>query len=137
MVTNEGTKLRVRLYGIDAPETVKMNRRTGIVSKPGQPYGEEAYRVLESKVLRKRVKGQIMDVDRYHRMVAILYLGDRDINREMVSEGYAWAYREYLHGPYASEYIDAEREARSKHLGLWQQMNPQPPWEFRRRLRMR
>ena len=137
MVTNEGTKLRIRLYGIDAPETVKMNGRTGIVSKPGQPYGEEAYRVLESKVLRKRLKVQIMDVDRYHRMVAILYLGDRDINREMVSEGYAWAYREYLHGPYASEYIDAEREARSKHLGLWQQMNPQPPWEFRRRLRMR
>lgn len=87
--------------------------------------------------MRKRVKVQIMDVDRYHRMVAILYLGDRGINREMVSEGYAWAYREYLHGPYASEYIDAEREARSKHLGLWQQMNPQPPWEFRRRLRMR
>jgi endonuclease YncB( thermonuclease family) len=45
-------------------------------------------------------------------MVSILYLGDRDINREMVREGYAWAYREYLHGPYASEYIDAEKKSR-------------------------
>ena len=43
-----------------------------------------------------------MDIDRYHRMVAVLYLGDRDINREVVQEGYAWAYREYLYGPYAS-----------------------------------
>jgi micrococcal nuclease len=53
-----------------------------------------------------------------------------------VQEGFAWAYREYLHGPCASEYIDAENDARSKHLGLWNQMNPQPPWEFRKRLKM-
>ena len=77
-----------------------------------------------------------MDIDRYRRMVAILYFGNRDINREMVKKGYAWAYREYLKGPYASEYIDAENDARSKHLGLWKQMNPQPPWEFRRLMRM-
>ena len=115
MVTSEDTKLKVRLYGIDAPEIQHINKRTGIISKPGQPYGEEAYRVLEGKVFRKKVKVQIMDIDRYHRTVAVLYLGDRDINREMVQEGYAWAYREYLHGPYASEYIDAENDARSKH----------------------
>lgn len=54
----------------------------------------------------------------------------------MVRDGYAWAYREYLHVPYASEYIDAESEARSKRLGLWQQSNPEAPWEFRRRLSM-
>ncbi len=137
MVTNEGTKLKIRLYGIDAHETVKANRGTGSVSKPGQPYGEEAYRSLERKVLGKRTKVQIMDVDRYRRMVAILYLDHCDINREMVQEGYAWAYREYLKGPYASEYIDAENDARSKHLGLWQQSNPQPPWEFRSHLRMK
>ena len=53
---------------------------------------------------------------------------------EMVKEGHAWAYREDLHGPYVSEYSDAEKEARSQHLGLW--ANPEPPWEFRNRLRM-
>ncbi len=133
VLTNEGTKLRIRLYGIDAPETVKLHRRTGAVAKAGQPYGEEAHRALEHKVLGKSVRIGIMDVDRYRRMVAVLYLGDKDINREMVREGWAWAYREYLHAPYASEYIDAEREARSNHLGLWKQMNPQPPWEFRKK----
>jgi endonuclease YncB( thermonuclease family) len=136
VVTNEGTKLKVRLYGIDAPEIRHVNKRAGVVSKPGQPYGEEAYRALEGKVLRKKVRVQVMDIDRYHRMVAVLYFGNRDINREMVKEGWAWAYKEYLKGPYASEYIDAENDARSKHLGLWKQMNPQPPWEFRRLMRM-
>ena len=64
VVTNEGARLKIRLYGVDAPEVQHMNKRTGIVSKPGQPYGEEAYRALEGKVLHKRVKVQIMDVDR-------------------------------------------------------------------------
>ena len=36
VTTPEQTKLRVRLYGIDAPETPKTNRRTGRVNKPGQ-----------------------------------------------------------------------------------------------------
>jgi micrococcal nuclease len=136
VITNVRTKLKIRLYGIDAPEIQHINKRTGVVSKPGQPYGEESHRALQSKVLGKRVKVRITDIDRYHRMVAVLYLGNTDINREMVQEGLAWAYREYLKGPYASEYIDAENDARSKRLGLWQQMNPQPPWEFRGLMRM-
>lgn len=90
VMTSEGTKLKVRLYGIDAPETEKANHKTGVVSKPGQPYGEEAERALSEKVLGKRAKVVIMDVDRYRRMVGILYLGNTDINREMVQEGFAW-----------------------------------------------
>ena len=70
------------------------------------------------------VKVAIMGIDHYKRMVAIVYLDDRDINREMVQGGYAWAYKEYLEGPYSSEYLVAEREVRSKHLGLYQQSRP-------------
>jgi endonuclease YncB( thermonuclease family) len=43
---------QVRLYGIDAPETEKYSHKTGRISKSGQPYGEEAYKALESKILR-------------------------------------------------------------------------------------
>ena len=135
--TAEGTKLKVRLYGIDAPETEKANKKTGKVSKPGQPYGNEAYRALESKILDKQVKVDIMAIDRYKRMVGIVYLDSRNVNLEMVKEGWAWAYREYLDRPYASEYLDAEKEARNNRLGLWKQGNPQPPWEFRKLLRGR
>jgi len=66
---------------IDAPEIQHVSKRTGIVSKPGQPYGEKACRALESKVLGKEVKVQIIDIGHYRRMVAVLYLGDTDINR--------------------------------------------------------
>ena len=135
--TPEGTILKVRLYGIDAPETEKYSRRTGRISKAGQPYGEEAYRALESKVLGKKAKVDIIDIDRYKRMVGIVYLDSGNINLEMVKEGWAWAYTQYLDRPYASEYIDAEKEARAKKLGIWQQRNPTPPWEFRKLMRMR
>lgn len=130
VVTTESTKLRVRLYGIDAPEI-----RHGRHSR--QPYGQDAKRVLEDKVLGRRIILEIHHVDRYNRVVGIIRIGSRNINEEMVVEGLAWAYREYLKGPYVSEFIEAERRAREKRLGLWMQYTPQPPWEFRRQSRNR
>jgi endonuclease YncB( thermonuclease family) len=55
----------------------------------------------------------------------------------MVREKFAWAYRQYLDRPYASEYIQAVEEARRERWGLWRLGNPQPPWEFRKALRGR
>jgi endonuclease YncB( thermonuclease family) len=127
-----GTKVKVRFYGIDCPETEKSNKKTGHVSKPGQPYGEKAFRALQGKLKHQKVKLDVMAVDRYGRTVSIVWIGNRNINLEMVQEGYAWAYKQYLDRPHASEYIEAEEQARAKRLGLWQQNNPQPPWEFRK-----
>ena len=132
-----GTKLKVRLYGIDAPETEKANKKTGRVSKLGQAYGSEAREALSHKVYRQRVKLDVMDVDRYKRLVSMVRLGTRNINREMVAEGWAWAYRDYLSSAYASEFIGHEQQARSNRAGLWRQTNPVPPWEFRGKFRVR
>ena len=125
LATREDSRLKVRLYGIDAPETKKPN-------KPGQPYGDVSKRTLMYKIMGRRVTVEIIDVDQYKRVVAIIRYAGRDINREMVSEGMAWAYRQYLHAPYASEYIDSEARAQSHRAGLWRESNPLPPWEFRR-----
>jgi len=130
-----GTKVKVRLYGIDAPETEKSNKKTGRISKPGQPYGEEAFQALKSKIYRQQVKLEIMAIDQYKRSVGVVWLNGKNVNQEMVAEGWAWAYRQYLDRPHASEYIQAEELARNKKLGLWQQNNPEPPWEFRRALK--
>jgi micrococcal nuclease len=75
-----------------------------------------------------------MDTDRYQRLVSVIMLGDLNVNAEQVRNGWAWAYRQYLSGPYASEYIALENEARKARRGLWKQSNPQPPWEFRHSL---
>ena len=124
LATREESRLKVRLYGIDAPETAKPD-------SPGQPFGAIAKRTLMYKIMGRQVSAEIVDIDQYQRAVAIIRYGGRDINREMVAEGLAWAYRQYLQGPYASEYIAAENHARAKRAGLWREANPQPPWEFR------
>ncbi len=126
--TREDSRLKVRLYGIDAPETRKPD-------KPGQPFGESSKRALMNKIMGRSVTAEIVDIDQYKRAVAVLRYSGRDINREMVAEGFAWAYRQYLKGPYASEYIDAEQLARSRRSGLWRDANPRPPWEFRQALK--
>lgn len=132
-----GTKVKVRLYGIDAPETEKRSKKTGIINKPGQPYGEDAYRVLTEKVSGQRVRLEVVDVDKYRRAVSLVWVGKRLVNLELVREGRAWAYRKYLGRAYASEFIGAEEEARQARRGLWVQSNPQPPWEFRKAMKDR
>jgi endonuclease YncB( thermonuclease family) len=127
LVTRDSSRLKTRLYGVDAPETAKPD-------KPGQPFGEVARRALLSKILGKKVTAEVVDIDQYQRTVAVIRYDGRDINREMVAEGMAWAYRQYLQGPYASEYMGAETRARARRTGLWHDVNPRPPWEFRQAL---
>jgi micrococcal nuclease len=117
-------RVTVRLYGIDAPETKKPDLT-------GQPYGDIARRTLMFRVMGKAVAVDVKDRDQYNRIVGVVRLNGADINALMVKEGMAWAYRRYLEGGYASEYISLEEQARRHRIGLWRQGNPQPPWEFR------
>lgn len=127
-VTPEGTKLKVRLYGIDAPETAK-----GKI--PGEPYGNDARAYLTSLVSQKAVRVEIRDIDRYRRMVAILWLGERNVNQEMLSAGMAEAYSEYLRQPYRAPFLQAEQAAKAQGKGIWSQgSNYERPSQFRRRL---
>jgi len=80
--TPEQTKLKVRLYGIDAPETPKISNRTGRVNKPGQPHGDESWKALHDKIMGKQVKVDIIAFDRYRRAVCMVWLDDRNINIE-------------------------------------------------------
>lgn len=138
LTTPEQTILKVRLYGIDAPETDKINNKTGQISKLGQPFGEESMNALTNKIMGKKVKVDILDIDkRYRRMVGMIYLNDRNINLEMVREGYAEAFIEYLKEPYRSEFLKAEQEARSMKKGIWSLTTYERPREFRKRLKVR
>jgi len=122
MTTKDQNKLKIRLFGIDAPEP----------GRPEQSYARIARRTLMYKIMGREVTAEIIESDKYKRAVAIIRYQGRDINREMVSEGMAWAYRQYLQGPYVSQYIDSEERARARHRGLWRTPNPQPPWEWRK-----
>jgi micrococcal nuclease len=123
-----GKLFKCRLYGIDAPEVPHKG-------KTGQTYGRAADRELSNLVLHTTLDIILTGDSSYDREICIIKNKGIDVNREMVKRGYAWAYRRYLKRPYASEYIRAEEEARKVRRGLWQQINPTPPWEFRSKQR--
>jgi endonuclease YncB( thermonuclease family) len=115
------TQHKIRLAGIDVPEE-------------GQAFGTRAKENLAAKVFRRRVRIEVIDVDRYHREVGRLFLGERLINIEMVRDGFAWRYVRY---DQPGEFKDAEREARDARRGLWAHPHAMPPGEFRRQKRPR
>ena len=75
--------VKVRLAEIDTPERK-------------QPWGSRAKQALSSKVFRENVEVRVLNIDRYGRTVGHVWIGDRNINREMIREGHAWVYRRYL-----------------------------------------
>lgn len=114
-VLQDKRQIKVRLYGIDAPELK-------------QPYGKKSKRFLANLIAGKGVEVEENGKDRYKRTIGIVYLGGTDISAQIVANGYAWAYRKF-----SKKYTLQESQAKSQRLGLWQDKEPTPPWEWRRR----
>ena len=64
----------------------------------------------------KQVQLDVLTQDRYERVVAVVYVGDQNVNEQMVKSGHAWAYREY---PKDRDYFSWEDEARQQKRGIW------------------
>ncbi|MBB5235939.1 thermonuclease family protein [Deinococcus budaensis] len=116
-----GTK--IRLYGVDAPESSQTCLRAG------QTYGcgREAAFALADLVRGKNVTCTRQDTDRYGRMVAVCTVGATEINRWLVEQGHALPYLEYG----GRVYQDAERRARAARKGL-HAGTFQNPWDYRK-----
>lgn len=114
ILDKQNNKYRIRLYGIDAPESK-------------QAYGQASKKFLSSLIAGLNVEVIIKDKDKYQRNIAKVLLNGKDINKEMVRNGYAHAYVEY-----SSEYTIDEKEAKKLKLGLWKDKHPMKPSDFRR-----
>ncbi|EAL4025208.1 thermonuclease [Campylobacter upsaliensis] len=111
---NHIAKLKIRLYGIDAPELK-------------QAYGKEAKEYLSALVLKQEVGLIIENKDKYDRFVGTIFLKGQDINKEMVKNGYAHAYESF-----SKKYLAEQADAKMFKLGLWQDEKAVKPSEFRK-----
>jgi len=107
---------KIRLSDIDTPERK-------------QPFGTRAKEALSELAFGKQARVVEVTVDRYGRIIGRVYVGDTDVNRELVAQGFAWVYRKYSDD---AELLELEARAQEKQLGLWADPNPIPPWEWRR-----
>ena len=110
-----GTQHKVRLQGIDSPET-------------RQAFGTKARNRLADLTLGKAVTVRVHGRDRYGRTLGTVEAAGQDVNRQMVADGFAWHYVEYSKDAGLAR---AERDARAAGRGLWADKAPVPPWEWR------
>ena len=118
-VLQNNQEYKIRLYGIDTPEK-------------GQDFGTKAKEFTSGLVFKREVKVIQKDVDRYGRIVGIIYVGDTCINQEIIKAGFAWVYRQYCKDGFCRDWITLETNARTNQIGLWGHPDPVPPWEYRR-----
>ena len=102
---------RIRFHGIDTPE------KKQICIKNSKKYrcGEEATNALIKKINRKTVVCKVQEkLDRYKRYVGVCFLGDINLNKWMVRNGLAVAYKRY-----SKDYLRDEEYAKENKLGIW------------------
>lgn len=114
---------RIRLEGIDAPETAQ---RCPHRWSQTWPAGRHAARVLARMIAGQVVSCRRRGRDAYGRLLAACRVGDLELNSEMVRRGLAWAFVRY-----SRRYVAVERQARAARVGIWQRPCT-PAWIYRR-----
>jgi endonuclease YncB( thermonuclease family) len=123
---------RIRVAGIDAPEKA-------------QPFGQRSKENLSRLVLSKDVRIEWDKRDRYGRIIGKIWVQPSDCPRcgltldaglAQLSAGMAWWYRKFASEQSAEDrgrYQFEEDEARARRVGLWREVDPVPPWDWRRK----
>jgi micrococcal nuclease len=133
-------KIKIRLANIDAPEK-------------DQDFGKQSRESLLEMVGKKIVQIDSRAVDQYGRIVGLVSVDGLNVNQEQVKRGLAWAAPGWRKGsrvvpkspdgqesgrvPPAAEssgkfYTALQNDARQARLGLWAQINPMSPWQWRK-----
>lgn len=116
LVLRDGHPVKVRLAEIDAPEKA-------------QPFGMASQKSLAEMVKGEQVKVVSSAVDDYGRLVAKVYVGEFDVNREQVWRGMAWEYSRF-HSNH--ELMALQHEAQQARRGLWAEEGAIEPSQWRK-----
>lgn len=115
VLDRSNNQIKVRLADIDAPEKAS--------------HLEQRLQALSDLTFNRNVYIQEKGYDKYHRLIGTVLVGVDPINRIMVKNGMAWAFREYLDDPIM---LDLESYARKNKIGLWQDAKPVYPSMWRK-----
>jgi len=123
VLDSNNQKHKIRLKGIDAPETQ-------------QAFGDTSTQSLAELVYDKEVLVTWDKKDKYYRILGKVIVDGKDTNYLQLKKGLAWYYKQYekdLSDEDREKYTEAEEWARNYTEGLWADSNSIPPWEFRRK----
>ncbi len=130
VLQSENKLLKIRLYGIDAPEKK-------------QPYGQKCREELAQRVAGNTVKVWLREQDRYGRWIGKVTYSSKgewkDVGLDLLQIGCAWHYKAFEKRQTVDDrksYAQAESVGRSRQLGLWKEREQTAPWEFRKASRV-
>lgn len=122
---NGGEDLKIRLYGIDTPETAHQGW-------PGQPYSDVAKKLTNGLCRSKRVSLDIYDTDRYGRHIAVVYQDNINVNEMLIRAGLATVYRQYCRAEFCGRWKELEEQARLSGTRMWSDPNWMNPADWRK-----
>jgi micrococcal nuclease len=108
-------RTRVRLIGVDAPESVKPDW-------PVEPFGPDASAFTRQFVSGRDVRLEFDKerIDQYGRTLAYVWVGDKMLNEELVRAGLARCEKKYNYSKQKKDrFRRAEQEARQSQRGIW------------------
>lgn len=117
---------RIRLYGIDAPESSQTCDLNGTKWRCGQA----SALALSDQIAKQTISCKPTSTDRYGRKVAKCFLGQTNINAWLVENGWALDWPRYSKGAYTPH----QRAAETSKQGIWKSSFTLP-WEWRKRRR--
>lgn len=122
VLTVDKREMKVRLAGIDAPES-------------GQPFSDKSKANLSRLVFGKTVNVEWHKIDRYGRTIGKVITQGADANLEQIRAGFAWHYKDYAAEQSAMDrarYAEAEVSAKKQRSGIWSAKSPEAPWAHRK-----
>jgi endonuclease YncB( thermonuclease family) len=116
LLTKDSTLIKVRLANIDCPERK-------------QPFFKRAKQFVSDAIFSKTVTLNVLKKDRYRRYVSnVIYDDSLSLSHKLVRNGLAWHYKKYSKDSLLQALED---NAKKNKVGLWQDKNAIPPWEWR------
>lgn len=117
VVSQNDIEFKVRLIGIDTPETVDPRK---IVQCFGKEASDKTKQILINQNVRLEADPSQQNKDKYGRLLRFVFLPDgTNVNKMLIEEGYAHEYTYDIPYKYQQEFIEAQRDARNAEKGLW------------------
>ena len=117
VLDDNNNQIKTRLEAIDTPEKV-------------QPFGTKAKDHLGDIIHERTVTIHKTGQDWFKRTLAFIEVGNRIINEQMITDGFAWHYKKINQNEHLSQ---MEQGARAAKRGLWTDKTAIPPWDWRKR----
>jgi len=114
-VLSDRTQIKVRLTEIDAPEKK-------------QPFGNRSKQSLSDLCFNKTATVESSGKDRYRRVLGLVTCDGVNANAEQIRRGMAWVFDRYVTD---KSLYALQDEAKAAKRGLWRDVAPVPPWEWR------